>query len=151
MVLSTEWVLSLAPRCENLLGHFTHIPVTPYYFLQPPHQAYLGNSRIVGAGRALFLETGPLPVLESTVVGEYFGPSTANGGIDPSYLTNDADPPGRDDGTYLLNQNHYIVDAHVDCAVGYLNDPFETANCFIQPNPDNPCQILVVTRIVFPS
>ena len=73
-------------------------------------------------------------------MGEYWGPSTANGGIGPAYLVNDADPPGREDGAYLLqNQNHYIVDAHVDCAMGYLNDPFEPANCFFQPNPDNPC------------
>ena len=28
--------------------------------------------------------------------------NTANGGIDPAYLTSDQDPPGRDNGTYLL-------------------------------------------------
>ena len=84
-------------------------------------------------------------------MGEYFGPSTANGGIDASYLVRDEDSPGRDNGAYLLqNQQHYIVDAHPDCAMGYLNDPFEPANCFFQANPDNPCQILVVSRVVFP-
>ena len=66
--------------------------------------------------------------------------------------TNDVDPPGREDEAYLLqNQHHYIVDAHSDCAVSYLNDPFAPANCFFQPNPDNPCQILVVTHTILPS
>ena len=152
MVLSTEWEQSLAPRCVDLGGHFTRIPITNHYFINP-FQAFLGPSRIAGAGRGLFYETEETsPVLQGSVVGEYFGPSTANGGIDRSFLTNDLDPPGREDGAYLLqNQHHYIVDAHPDCAVGYLNDPFAPANCFFQPNPDNPCQILVVTRTILPS
>ena len=82
---------------------------------------------------------------EGTVVGEYWGPNSANGGVDQSYLTSELDPPGRDDSAYLLqHEDIYIVDAHEDCAVGYLNDPFEEANCFFH-------QILVVTRISFPS
>ena len=152
MELSNEWAPSLATRCADLPGPFRRVPNTGYYFIQYPHQGYLGNSRIPGAGLALFIETGPSPILPGTVIGEYEGLSTANGGIDVSYLTNDADPPGWADGAYLLqNQHHYIVDAHEDCAVGYLNDPFEQASCFFQPHPDNPCQILVVNRITFPS
>ena len=43
-----------------------------------------------------------------------------------------------------------MVDAHVNCAGGYLNDPFEEANCFFQPDPDNPSTILLVNRVHFP-
>ena len=108
---------------------------------------------VTWAGLAFFLETGPSPILQGTVIGVYESPSTANGGIDEYYLTSEEDPPGRENGAYLLqNQHQYIVDAHVDCAVGYINDPFAPANCLFQANPDNPCQrILVVNRIVFPS
>ena len=150
--LSSEHATPLAPSCANLVGHFTRVLPTNHYFLPYPHHGYIGQSKILGAGLGLFLETEPPPLREGSVVGEYWGPSTTNGGIDPIYLTSDRDPPGRDDGAYLLQHaDAYIVDAHKDCAVGYLNDPFEEANCFFQVNPDNPEQILVVTRVVFPG
>ena len=31
--------------------------------------------------------------------------------------------------------------------MGYLNDPFCTANCFFQPDPDNPNRILLILRV----
>ena len=31
--------------------------------------------------------------------------------------------------------------------MGYLNDPFTLANCFFQPDPTNPCRLLIVLRI----
>ena len=43
------------------------------------------------------------------------------------------------------------MDAHVDCAVGYLNDTFAPTNSFFQPNPDNPSQMLVINCTVLPS
>ena len=151
--LSNKFALPIASRCALLPGYFARVPPTSYYFLPYQHTGYLGQSRIVGSGLGLFLETaGTTSMREGTVVGEFWGPSSANNGIDPSYLTSGLDPHGRDDGAYLLqHENIYIVDAHKNCAVGYLNDPFEDANCFFQANPENPCQILVVSRIIFPS
>ena len=67
MVLSTEWEQSLAPRCADLVGNFTRIPITSHYFINP-YQAFLGPSWIAGAGRGLFFETDSSPVLQASVV-----------------------------------------------------------------------------------
>ena len=155
--LSEEWATPLASRCADLPGSgaFDRIPCTEYYFLPLPTQGYLGPSTISGAGFGLFIETSSMFVRSGMVMGEYWGPSTANRGISPSYCDPDpdlADPPNaREDGAYLLRHGTYLVDAHPDCAVGYLNDPFENANCFFQPDPDNSNRLLVVARVNFPS
>ena len=152
--LSDEWASSLGRRCADLTGDFYRIPSTPYYFLPPTTQGFLGPSTILGAGLGLFIENTFLAVNSGMVVGEYWGPSTANGGIPSIYQDPNPDlddpPNARDDGAYLLRNDTYLVDAHEDCAVGYINDPFEEANCFFQIDPTNEHRILVVARVTFP-
>ena len=153
--LSEEWAPSLGRRCADLRGDFRSIPRTEYYFLPPPTQGFLGTSTIIGADLGLFIENSSLPVNSGRVVGEYWGPSTANGGFPLTYCDpnpNLDDPPNaRADGAYLLRNDTYLVDAHEDCAVGYINDPFEEANCFFQIDPTNEHRLLVVARVTFPS
>ena len=142
-------------RSEDLSGAFHRISHSNYYFLPPPTQGFLGPSTILGAGFGLFIETSTVPVYSGMVVGEYWGPSTANGGFPSLYCDPDPDlpdpPNARADGAYLLRNDRYLVEAHEDCAVGYLNDPFELANCFFQVDPSNEHRLLVIARVTFPS
>ena len=81
---------------------------------------------------------------------EYFGPNTRSGGINPRYLAGNAPvpPSARAKGAYLLlRHGSYMVDCAPECAMGYLNDPFTLENCFFQPDPSNPCRLLIALRI----
>ena len=149
--LSSEWAFSQGSTCADLPGTFRDASLNDPSFLNSPYLGFIGPSCIPGAGLGCFLQCTDLSLREGTDVGTYWGPDTNNGGIDPSFLGSTEDPPGRDDGAYLLvDTDEYIVDAHVHCAVGYLNDPFEEANCFFQPDPDNPLRIILVNRVHFP-
>ena len=70
-------------------------------------------------------------------------------GIHPRYLARNAPVPplARAKGAFLLRHGSYMVDCAKECAMGCLNDPFTLANCFFQPDPSNPCSLLIVLRI----
>ena len=86
------------------------------------------------------------------ILGKYWGPSTANGGLPASYLdlNRDSFPEARDDGDYLLQHGTYMVDAAADCPMGYINEGWSAANCFFQPNPDRVNELVVVSWYTFP-
>ena len=118
----------------------------PYYLTPSPVAIFSGPSQLLGSGLGLFAFPPSQDLLPGTVVTEYFGQSTANGGLPISHLTA-SHPSGRADGGYLLQSGDYMVDCDPHCPGGYLNDPFCPGNCFFQPAPDNPHRLLVVLRV----
>ena len=91
--------------------------------------------------------------LRGSGTGEFWGPNTRNGGIPPEYAPSDAPLPTgtRDDGAYLLRHGHYLVDADVDCSVGYANEGWRDANCFFQyDSAQEPVLLLVLKRTLLP-
>ena len=125
------------------------VPSHPRYQAPLPTQLFRGPSLLLGSGQGIFLLDSNRSPPAGTVVGAYWGDDTVNGGIHPSHLPLSAPPPpnARANGAYLLRHGDYLVDCDPDCAVGYLNDPFQVANCFFQPDPENPRRLLVVLRV----
>ena len=95
----------------------------PDYTLTAPLELRIGPSTVPGAGLGLFLYTGPKWVSPGVILGKYWGPSTANGGLPALFLDPNRDfyPEARDDGDYLLQHGNYMLDASADCPMGYIN------------------------------
>ena len=124
-------------------------PSISHYLIPSPAVCYCGPSSIPNSGLGFYLYDPDNDFHAGAVVGECFGPSTRSGDIHPRYLARNAPvpPSARAKGAYLLRHGSYLVDCAQECAMGYLNDPFTLANCFFQPDPSNPCRLLIVLRV----
>ena len=125
-------------------------PPLAHYLIPPPAVCYRGPSLLPNGGNGTFIFDRDTDFRAGDVVGEYWGPSTRRGdGIDPIYLTQNAPVPpnARANGAYLLLHGRYLVDCHPHCAMSYLNDPFTLGNSFLQPDPSDPCRVLIVLRV----
>ena len=128
----------------------TRYPIDhPRYHTTFPNQLFVGPSLLLASGLGLYALNHSRPLLAGLVLGKYWGPSTANGGIDAIYLPQAAPlpPAARAQGAYLLRHGQYMVDCDPACPMGYLNDPFRLANCFFQPDPDDHNCILLILRV----
>ena len=115
----------VAYRWDQLPGDYEAAAKSPGYNLPSLNQLRIGPSTLPGAGLGCFLNTENHNYTTGTVLGIFWGPSTANQGLPASILEPGADIPAgvRDDGAYLLRHGPYMVDADPDCAMGYVNEP----------------------------
>ena len=134
----------------------TYLPpplsVQPHYELPFPLQLRIGPSTIPGAGKGLFLYTADKWVPPGTMLGEYIGNDTVNGGLPLAYLEPGCTdyPQAREGGSYLLRHNNYMVDASPECTMGYINEGWSRANSFFQPDPSRVNSLISVTWCTFP-
>ena len=106
---------------------------THYQDISWPHQLMCGRSLQHEGGLGLFLVPGK-DIPAGTRVGTYHGTTLRHHAL--------AEQPRQD---YLLEVAGMTIQAAEDCKAGYINDPFELGNCFLDIR-QQPLQVDVLLR-----
>ena len=93
--------------------HHTIVIIESINLLPSPAVGYRGPSQIPGAGSDLFIYHPAQDLLPGTVIADYWGPDTDNGGL----------PESIDQGAYLLQSDDYMVALPVQVAISIDDAP----------------------------